>query len=195
MVDGYARTFDEANLYMELRPCACGEADPGARGTSRVDGGARFQEYSGRCAGCDRPRRFTFEMPVELPPVGDDVRYGWGDEPSRLLDAAEWLTVADAFADGARLMRDGLEATDPDEEALNVVFQLISSASAALDEVLKFVPPGAAGVPRAALWTEPGQQLFDDVPERFRASRLAAELADRRRELDELAAAYGGAVR
>jgi hypothetical protein len=195
MVDGYARTFDEANLYMELRPCPCGEVDPGARGSSRIDGGARFQQYSGRCPGCGSPRRFTFEMPVDLPPVDEDVRYGWGGEPSRLLDAAEWLTVADAFADGARLMRDSLDAGNGDEEAINAVYQLISSASAALDEVLKFVPPGATAVPRAALWTTHGQMLYDDGPDRFRTGRLAADKADRRQDLDELAAAYGGVDR
>jgi hypothetical protein len=68
------------------------------------------------------------------------VHFG-GDQPSQLLDPGEWLIVADdhaRHAPASGLLSDARLARD--RHALH-------TAIAALDEVQKFVPPGAAEIP------------------------------------------------
>jgi hypothetical protein len=93
----YARTFDEAYLYMELRPCVCGEPEFDKTTASVIEDQTTVHRYSGNCPNCGRARQFTFRMPDEPPRISFDMVYGWGDEPSRLLDPGEWLAVADLF--------------------------------------------------------------------------------------------------
>lgn len=185
MADGYARTFDEAHLFMELRPCDCGEAELDARSTPSRDGDGWLQEYHGFCPNCGRERRFVFEMPdgVSSSPTG--VRYGPDDQPSRLLDPAEWLAVSDALSDNARLLLAGASLT---EEQVTTAYMLLASALAATEEVLKFVPADGDGVPSSAFWTQIGMELFAGAGDRFRADRLASDIAERRRALTDFEA-------
>ncbi|MFI5731868.1 hypothetical protein ACIA49_17220 [Kribbella sp. NPDC051587] len=46
-------------------------------------------------------------------------------------------------------------------------------ASAALDEVLKFIPDGADAVPREAFASELGRAVYDAGPDRFARAELA----------------------
>jgi len=51
----YARTFDEAYLYISLRPCACGETEFEDRCAQSVAAaGVTGERISGRCARCGR---------------------------------------------------------------------------------------------------------------------------------------------
>jgi hypothetical protein len=54
-------------------------------------------------------------------------------------------------------------------------------AIAALDEVRKFVPPGATAVPREVIASEIGQAVYDADPDRFTLDTLVS----RRRLLDD----------
>src|SRR5437667_443828 len=53
----YARTFDEAYLYMELRPCVCGETEFDRESVSSVVDGVPVERYSGQCPTCGRRRQ------------------------------------------------------------------------------------------------------------------------------------------
>jgi hypothetical protein len=179
----YARTYDEAYLYMELRPCVCGEPEFDKTTASWAENGAQVERYSGACPNCGRPRQFTFRMPDAPPEVSFDMRYGWGEEPSRLLDPGEWLGVADMFDASAQAELNSGDITS--EQQLTGIFYLLSSAVAATEEVAKFLPVGADRIPEDAFRSQPGRMLFELVPERFERAALARELAQRQRAVED----------
>jgi hypothetical protein len=152
----YARSNDEAHLYMDHQPCTCGETDFDRRSTVVKIDGVLCSRYAGACARCGTRREFTFELPEVIRPVGEQLAYG-GDDPSRLFDPGEWLAIADDHAKRA-------PATPRD----------LAIARAAIEEVLKFIPPGGERVPDAAFHTARGQAVRDAEPGRFRRPRLEA---------------------
>jgi hypothetical protein len=163
-----ARTNAEAHLFMDLRPCACGERRFARQSAVVTIDGDLASRYTGTCARCGAERRFEFRLPQEiLQPPASGVQFG-GDEPSELLDPGEWLSVADDYARrvpaGAKLDGDALRAARHD----------LATAVAALDEVRKFAPRGAMEVPPAAFTTPLGRAIWDKEPGRFRLVRLAA---------------------
>ena len=185
----YARTFDEAYLYMELRPCVCGESEFDKTTASVIEDGVSVERYSGHCPNCGRARQFTFRMPEEPPRISFDMVYGWGDEPSRLLDPGEWLGVADVFAANARVELDGADSAD--EQRLTRIFYQLSAAIAATGEAVKFLPSGADRIPEEAFRSQPGRLRFELSPERFRRTNLDAELAERKRTMADFEKRYG----
>jgi len=187
----YARTYDEAYLYMELRPCVCGESEFDKTTASVIEDGTSVERYSGNCPNCGRARQFTFRMPEEPAPISFDMVYGWGDEPSSLLDPGEWLGVADVFAANARAELDGLDPAKAEEERLTRIFYQLSAAIAATEEVAKFLPSGADRIPEDAFRSQPGRLRFELSPERFQRVHLEAELADRKRIMADFEERYG----
>lgn len=193
----YARTLDEAYLYIDLRPCPCGESGFDKTATTLTlpeepaepAGGPATQVVAlgGECEGCGRQRRFTFTMPATLPALDADVRFGDGSERSRLLDAGEWVGVAELFEANADELR---ETADPaDGELAERLRYLIAAAAAATGEAVLFLPVGTAGddqVPEGAFWSQAGRAIYELSPDRFRRANLAAELAVRDRARDTL---------
>ncbi|MGV9326545.1 hypothetical protein ACWDR1_33995 [Streptosporangium sandarakinum] len=154
-----ARSRDEALLYLDLSPCACGSADTAWESGLVTVAGEPVSRYAGTCSGCGAAREFLFGLPErEVAPTRFPA-FG-GPEPSRLLDAGEWLWVADTVAGNA-------PAGGPDEAA-----PVLAVAVAAMEEVVKFVPPGQDEVPGEAFWTERGRRVRDAGPGRFRLDRL-----------------------
>jgi hypothetical protein len=177
-----ARTNAEAHLYMELRPCeTCGETvfNPGS--SVIMAEGDLASRYAGPCPRCGAPREFTFRIPEEvLFPDEDEPTFG-GDRPSELIDAGEWLWVADLIARNTPAEpEDGM--TDKERR---LVFVDLRTAAAAVGEAVKFAPPDADAVPASALWSERGRAVHRDEPGRFRRIRLEVvqrtyrELAER----------------
>jgi hypothetical protein len=184
MADLYARTFDEAHLYMDLRPCECGESDFDRESVLSTAGGSRTMTYRGSCAGCGRQREFAFRLADRRSAADGDSRYGDGAAPSRLLDAGEWVAVSDFMAATARSMlpADGGFDGYGDEELIGI-HELLSSAAAATQESAKFLPAGAERVPDTAIWSDSGRLLLDVYPDRLTRDNLAAEVAQRRQAL------------
>lgn len=161
----YARTSAEAHLYMKRHPCACGEQQFIAHSAVVADGDKLLSRYAGPCARCGMQRKFHFTLPDEIPPIpGEGVSFG-GAEPSQLLDAGEWLAVADEHTKRN-------PATPKD----------LQTAIAAMQEVLKLLPAGAEEAPDSSFWTERGRAIRDAEPGRFRRARLEAVLAAYRGE-------------
>ena len=94
----YARSNAEAHLYMDLRPCACGDIEFERRSAVTDDGGVLCSRYDGPCRSCGAQRSFLFELPETIRPIREGTVDFGGDDPSRLLDPGEWLAVADYFA-------------------------------------------------------------------------------------------------
>jgi hypothetical protein len=156
-----ARTNAESHLYMDLHPCACGEASFTRQSAVVEAEGDLASYYSGPCARCGTAREFLFRLPAEiLAPTPGEVRFG-DDRPSELLDPGEWLRLADAYASHGRTNASRLSAD-------------LATAVAAMDEVLKFVPAGADAVPETAFWSDAGRAVHAAEPGRFRTSRLEA---------------------
>lgn len=174
-----ARSRDEAHLYMDLHPCeVCGSVEVAWAETLVERAGEPVCRYAGGCADCGTEREFVFGVPRRpvLPAADEVVRFG-GPEPSQLLDAGQWLAVADMCAQaGAPLPG----ASGPDAVARHS----LAVALAAIDEVLKFIPPGIQLVPDAAFWSPAGRELREASPSRFEVGRLTA-VRDAYRELAE----------
>lgn len=153
-----ARTRDEALLYLDLTPCACGSMEtPWESGVVGVAERLAVV-YAGFCTGCGAAREYVFDLPER-----ETAPRGWptfgGPEPSLLIDAGEWLWVADHVASGV--------PPAPEEAA-----RALAMARAAVEEVLKFVPDGADRVPDEAFWTDRGRSVRTREPGRFRVERL-----------------------
>jgi hypothetical protein len=142
----YARSYDEVYLYMELRPCVCGEAEFDKTTASWFEDGSPVTRCSGYCPNCGRERRFTFRMPEGPPDISFDMRYGQGDEPSHLIDPGEWLGVADLFEANARAELSSGDIVVDDQ--LTAIFYLLSGSLAATEEVIKSCRPAPTGYPK-----------------------------------------------
>jgi hypothetical protein len=153
-----ARTRDEAWLFLDLTPCACGSTDAAwEHGTGMVDG-ELASCYDTTCPDCGAERKYFFGLPPRE--TGGDYPNFGGPEPSQLLDAGRWLALADQLASM-------LPPDDPETSA-----QALSIAAAAVAETMKFIPPGEDAVPGDAFWTEEGRRVYDAEPGRFRRERL-----------------------
>ncbi|MGW6196513.1 hypothetical protein ACWF0M_10260 [Kribbella sp. NPDC055110] len=153
-----ARTTTEAMLYLDLTVChGCG-SDQAAWQYDVHDGALR---YVGACADCGAEREYLFSPPYDG--LLDDVATFGGPAPSELVDAGQWLAVADWIA--------GEVAADDRSEAARTA---MAHACQAVQEVLKFVSPYGDVVPEEAFWTDAGRAERDRDPGRFRLDRLLA---------------------
>ncbi|MCI4065041.1 hypothetical protein MRQ36_21735 [Micromonospora sp. R77] len=180
-----ARTHHEAHLHLDLTPCPCGGrgGEISSAGVDLGDDDEVGRRYTQTCTACGASRAVVYRLPsVPYVPAGP-LGFGYGDrEPSRLIDAAQWLWVADRYAalvpPGAR----DLPPADRDRARGRLV-----AATAALDEVLKFVPPGASRVPEEAVWTPMGRALRERDGARLDAGRISAVRAAYLEVLTDLA--------
>ncbi|GAA3812215.1 hypothetical protein GCM10022226_36080 [Sphaerisporangium flaviroseum] len=160
MTHPIARSRDEAHLYLDLHPCrTCAGVDTTWEHAVVAVDGEPVARYSGVCSGCGAQRSHLFGLP-EGEVVAERFPTFGGSEPSQLLDAGEWMWVADLTAGN-------VPADDPDAAR-----QALAIAIASIDEVVKFIPPGEQDVPATAFWTERGKEMRDAEPGRFTAERL-----------------------
>jgi hypothetical protein len=176
-----ARTRDEAHLYMDLNPCECGEVDVTWQSSLTDQNGVPARRYSGGCPGCGQQREFLFGLPQRpLVPGPEEIVLFGGPECSQLLDAGEWLLVADLCA------RAGSVRPDDPEGHRAEARESMAIAAAAVQEVLKFVPAGADEVPDTGFWTERGRAVRHQEPGRFRRRPLAIVRDTYRDALDRM---------
>lgn len=150
-----ARTRDEALLYLDLHPCPrCGSAETTwANALVELDDDVA-ERYTGVCEECGGERGYLFGAPKRELISTESPVFG-GSEASQLLDAGEWLGVADLTA--------GHVPVGEPEAARRA----LSIAAAAVGEVVKFIPPGEDRVPDSAFWSAASQQTRDAGPDRF----------------------------
>lgn len=176
-----ARTNEEAHLYMDLHPCACGEAAFERKSAVHSTDEGLVSVYRGDCPRCGAAREVRFRIPEKVLVPSRPVRFG-GDEPSQLLDPGEWMALADRWASVAP-PGPSIVDVEPRRQAARSV----ERAAAAMDEVLKFIPAGEDAVPAAAFVSERGRQVYGAEPGRFRRARLEAVRDTYRRIAGELA--------
>jgi hypothetical protein len=167
----YVRTYNEAILFIRLRPCGCGETE--AAWTAIVltldDAPARY--FTGQCQNCGRAREFTLAMPEEASPRADVV-FGDGPGYSQVIDPGEWVSVSDQYGERVdELLSDGeFDAAD-----VEVAQYALSARVSALDEVLKFLPHNGDVVPEWLFRSVNGRAVFEAAPARFGRDALLAE--------------------
>jgi hypothetical protein len=162
-----ARSSAECHLYIELHPCACGDTHGPTEHRLESRGDDLVAVYDGPCPRCATARRFEFALDPEIAPGS---KFG-GARPSQIIDAGQYLAVADSAARSVPASVSGL-----DDRARQQARAQIGRAVAALEEVLKFIPAGADQVPVAALSSEAGKAIHRSEPGRFRKPRLEAVL-------------------
>ena len=186
-----ARSHNEAMAYVVLRACrACGEQIREIEDELAEHGDAVLTEYTTTCQRCGNTDTYRFRLPRQDPgSSGTELRYG-GAEPSKIVDAGEWLAFADRVATGGPVSPAGLSPTECAQAA-----SAMAAAAAAVAEVVKFIPPGEDRVPLTAIWTARGRSEFAREPGRMRRARMEVLEAAYRRSAAELAAAGGAAGR
>lgn len=161
-----ARTNAEAHIYMDMHACDCGDSKFERNNTVIEVDGDLASRYTGPCSACGQTREFVFALPEHISvPLPGTVVFGDGS-PSELLDAGEWMFVADRYARAAP----GRVPTGIEES--RKARQLVATAAAAMDEVLAFVPSDEDMVPYEALRSERGRAVYDEEPGRFFQDRL-----------------------
>jgi hypothetical protein len=159
-------------MYLDLHPCErCGE--PGFKWSvheAAERNGQRISSYEGECPGCGTRRRFEF---VVLDPNIPPPTLG-GAEPSTIIDPGEFYEIAVLSATVAEV---GPNAS-PEEVA--DAYDAAADAAATVEEVLKFIPPGATAVPEEAFTSARGQAVRAADPSRFERDALEGVLAERR---------------
>ncbi|GAB2575396.1 hypothetical protein Aab01nite_14430 [Paractinoplanes abujensis] len=160
-VFGLARSAAEAHLFMDLHPCeVCGTEQFERACTVVVVDGEPCGRYAGVCPECGHPREFTFRLPEEeVVSSRSEPSFG-GERPSELLDAGEWLWVADFIAAGAAAVERQRARDD------------LLTAAAAVAEARKFVPYGGDAVSPETLRSPTGRAVYAAEPGRFDRQRL-----------------------
>ena len=169
-----ARSIAEARLYIEHEPCpTCAHRGFGHPAKLVEHGDRLAAKASGYCPSCGEHRAFELLLADErVPPMA------WGNQtPSTLIDAGEWLAIADDF--GARVPA---EIAGLDRGARERAREDLAKAIAAVEEVLKFLPAGSSEPPRTAFFTARGLETYMADRKRFARDRLEI-LAETWREL------------
>jgi hypothetical protein len=167
-----ARAMAECHLYMDLHPCErCGEPDfPWTVHEAGDRDGQRTSSYEGDCPSCGTRRRFEF---IVLDPNVPPPALG-GPEPSTIIDPGEFYQAAVRAAHAAEL------GPNAPEDEIGDAYDAAADAAAAVEEVLKFLPPGAPAVPEGAFTSERGRAVRAADPSRFERDALEGLLAERR---------------
>jgi hypothetical protein len=150
---------------MDLNPCRCGEIELDPQHWLEQVGDDLVANYQGNCPDCGAERTFRFVLDPQPPPPPPG--YG-GGTPSRLIDPGQFLWVAEQLAATVPADPADLDPGEDREDAL----EAIETAVAAIEEVLKFIPPGADSVPEDVFTAPEGWMLYDQEPGRFRRERL-----------------------
>ncbi|GAB2934354.1 hypothetical protein GCM10027280_22690 [Micromonospora polyrhachis] len=197
-----ARTYAEIHTYLDTHPCRCGSVefsrDQMAVLTSDENG--VVVGYSGPCDDCALPRDQVFRLPQRpgsLP--GEPWRFSYPEDgPSELLDPGQWVAVSQAYAVLADEMlaalammadpegEDNGAVGEPDPTEWEAVVTMLTMSVYALDEVVKFLPPGVEELPGSACWSANGHEVRRTSPEWFRRTYLAEQRFLRQQQLTAL---------
>ena len=162
-----ARSIAEVNLYLRATPCAsCQEgplqgADPDAieESAGKVSIAIRVT-----CGSCGARSTLTFQLPdrPEVDRVGQPAEVDPTDEPSHIIDVAQWITLAYVIVEEAKKETDSVRARQRNLEAARCI-----------DEALKFYSePDNDLPPPEAFFLDASRRGFREHPEEFSRQRL-----------------------
>ncbi|MGO4615860.1 hypothetical protein AB4305_15945 [Nocardia sp. 2YAB30] len=178
-----ARTLAEAQTYLSLMAAADDAPDatqPGPPETSLTEGEEAWTVHS---------ELGDVEVPYVSEAACRTVGIWFGLGISQLVDAGQWILVSGTYARraiDADLAYQGQPGQDRGKVELNWQF-----AAEAVGEAIKFLPEGANRLPDEAFWSEQGEQLRRDQPERITRAQLADDQEYYTGTLEDFRALYG----
>lgn len=152
-------SVQEEYFYMMVNPCDCGGAwFPADQHIEPADDRVRHR-VEAKCSRCGKERGFPFELPGEARPDGPtQVReINPTDEPSRAVDLAGWLDLAQFYLKRIEDLSDNVRKA-----------QSLLDARLCLEEALKFYGPEDEGPPPEALWSKESRKKARRQAETFR---------------------------
>jgi len=159
-----AHSVVEACLYLMATPCtACrsGAFAVEAPVAGHVPGGVRI---AATCRNCGLTQGWEFIAPeadLRGDPLSTSAPINASDEPSRLIDVVQWVTLAQVL----------LEASATTPGAQEQRWRRIR-AGQCLDEALKFYDAENELPPATGLMTESSRSAVREHPQRYARSRL-----------------------
>ncbi len=174
-----ARTVAEATYYLVATACPhCGEGPlrPLRQETEDADG--ETTRIAARCGHCAAEEEYLFACPPDADATHGAVArevINPSDEPSRLVDVAQWVGLF------YRLIAQASAAEDAAETR-----RLGYRAALCLDEALKFYAGGEELPPESAFFSPAALETFREHPDKFARRRLR-DLRDRLPSLSTMA--------
>jgi len=162
-----AHSLGEAYYYIMVQRCAqCGNgALAGGEGRRLADEDGRVRvEIETVCRACRAQSRFEFQLPDErsLVRAPEPTSINDSDEPSRLIDVAQWITLFRVVAEAA--------ASEKNKQAARLKG---IEAAQCLEEALKFYDDPENDLPRdSALFSGESRRRLREHPEQFSRQRL-----------------------
>jgi hypothetical protein len=164
-----AHSLAEAYLFLMATPCpACGKgplrgevtAAPPGRAAQPHPAGRNTVSLNAECGACHAHSPWTFEVPGTAvsgtPPVINAT-----DEPSRILDVAQWITLFRMIS-----------ARAAEQADRQIARRLLIEAGQCLEEALKFYEPGNDLPPPTAFFHPGSRERLRTNPEQFSRQRL-----------------------
>ena len=163
-----AHSLAEAYLYLMATPCrACGKGPlwgGAARGVAAAEGGW-IMRIPATCGACQAASEHAFRLLRRPDPrEGEHIAavVNPTDEPSRLIDVAQWITLFRMITEAAARETDKIEARHMGLEAAQC-----------LEEALKFYDDADNDLPPAeAFFHHTSRERFRAQPEQFSRRRL-----------------------
>lgn len=167
-----AHSLAEVHLYLLATPCvSCGRGplrggeaesgdDPGGMAKRSA---AMSVSIAATCESCRMVTQWKFQLPDSAQTVSADQApvVNSTDEPSRMLDVAQWLTLFGMKTEAA-----GRESSKTAARRLSL------EAAQCLDEALKFYQEDNDLPPNDAFFHETSRERFRDHPQHFSRQRL-----------------------
>jgi len=159
-------SVQEEYFYMMVHPCACG--GPWHSESEQVEETdvEVLHHVTATCFKCGKERTFHFRLD-ERPGPKDPIRaVNPTDEPSRAVDLAEWLRLAQFYLERIERLSERVEKA-----------QSLLDARQCLEEARKFFGPGDEEPPASALWSRQSRRRAREQAQAFRRSTIDAMLA------------------
>lgn len=161
-----AHSLAEVYLYFQVTPCpTCGRGPlrGGEVESGELSAGGFTVVVSATCGSCQTTTRREFQLPGPPPMVPADPApvVNPTDEPSRMLDVAQWLTLFGIKTEAA-----GKELTK------TAARRIALEAAQCLDEAQKFYEEDNDLPPSDAFFHKESRERFRDHPQHFSRQRL-----------------------
>jgi hypothetical protein len=162
-----AHSVAEARLYLMVTPCASCQKGPLRDADEQKSGercSAAVLSIRAKCDACQAITTTVFALPDDdsADPGDGTLSVNPTDEPSRIIDVAQWLTLFRMLTEAAGKERDKIKGR-----------QRAIEAAQCLEEALKFYDEEDNDLPPPeALFHDRSRERFKENPEHFSRQRL-----------------------
>jgi hypothetical protein len=176
----HVHSVQEEYFYLMVHHCACGGPWLSESQQVQESGAHPHHRVEAHCFKCQTRRTFLFTLDGHAGSKAPVRQINPTSEPSRALDVAEWMDLAQFYLGRIERLKSSVEKA-----------QSLLDARQCIEEAQKFYGPDDDGPPPTALWSDAGRKKARSQPENFRRAALAAMLEkippmDRLRQADKM---------